>query len=874
MKLVLSGILIVFLISAPAWAVSISPEIIQVLRAGGQLDEIVLQDKAAREMGVWEANPDPYRFGVAADIDTLNCLIILVDFDDMPYTSGLPAEPANFDTLLFSWNTTPIGSMSDYYFETSYGQAYLMGQVTQWYRMPELYSYYVDGQRGFGNYPRNAQRLTEDAVTAADPDVDFTLYDNDNDGQVDALFVIHAGPGYEDTGNVNYVHSHAWVTSYPMTVDNVTVYRYSMEPEETASNQLITIGVFCHEFGHVLGLPDLYDYDYDSNGCGMWSIMAGGSWGGGGARPVHFDAWSKTALGWIAPTVVYEFMPQEQIDAVEIDPDIYQLFSQGIPSNEYFLVENRRWISFDMSLPGEGLLIYHVDESVPNNNNQLHYKVAVEQADGEYDLENNHGADAGDPWPGITDNRTFDDFSVPDAWYYYWGPSEVSVANISDSDSSMYADLAVEYSLPFYELLDVSFNDLVGNNNGSPDPGETVDLIFSAQNVRAQTANLEVHGSCDNAGITFVDSVSSMGSQPLNTPFGNDSDPLVFTVDPNMPVSFVTFTLTFVATEVDYQQEFEYTVLVGHPDILLVDDDGGLAEHTYYTGALDNLGLAYHIWDVSAQGSPAGILHNYLITIWFTGDTRIEPMSSEDVSGLINYLDFGARLLITSQDFVQRLSERGEPNDMTLLNDYLKLNYQGQENNHLTTGVPGTVFDDMQVLTAGNGGAGNQYSMDALTVLSGGQGMLQYGSGNTAGVGVSGNYAALTIGFGIEGIYNGYPGYETREDIIDAALSFLWGATDVDEVTSVIPEDFVLAQNYPNPFNASTKISFSLPQAGDAKIIIYDLLGRVVDVPMNEYKEAGNHSVIWKADNYTSGIYFYRLETAEGSYTRRMTLLK
>jgi hypothetical protein len=608
----------------------------------------------------------------------------------------------------------------------------------------------------------------------------------------------------------------------------------------------------------VLGLPDLYDYDYDSNGCGMWTLMAGGSWGGGGARPVHFDGWCKSALGWVTPTVVNEHLEQEQIDAVEIDPDIYQLFSQGIPTYEYFLVENRRWISFDMSLPGEGLLIYHVDENVPNNNNQLHYKVAVEQADGEYDLENNNGSDAGDPWPGTTDNRTFDDFSVPDAWYYYNGPSEVSVADISDSDSSMFADLAVEYNLPFYELLDISFNDLVGNNNGLPDPGETVDLIFAAQNVRAQTANLEVYGSSDNTGITFIDSVSNMGSQPLNTPFSNESDPLVFTVDPNFPVSFVTFNLTFVATEDNYQQEFEYTVLVGRPDILLVDDDGGLPEHTYYTDAMDSLGLPYHIWDVSVQGSPNSILNNYLITIWFTGDTRTEPMTSQNVSGLINYLDFGARLLITSQDFVQRLSERGEANDITLLNDYLKVDYQGQENNHLTTGVTGTVFEDMQVLTAGNGGAGNQYSMDALTMLTGGQEMLVYGTNTTAGVGVSGDYAALTIGFGIEGIYNGYPGYETREDIIDAALDFLWGATGTDDISMAIPEKIALAQ----------------PQACNVKVVIYDLLGRVVDVPIDEFKEAGNHSVTWNADKYTSGIYFYRLETADGSYTRRMTLLK
>ncbi|UCE66843.1 MAG: M6 family metalloprotease domain-containing protein [Candidatus Zixiibacteriota bacterium] len=874
MKTKLFAVFLAILIINSALGVSISPEIVRLLKANGQLGEIVLQDKIARERGVWEANPDPYRFGVTDDVDTLNCLIILVDFDDMPHENGLNTVPEDFDTLLFSWDYTPFGSMTDYYFETSYGQVYLTGQVTQWYRMPELYAYYVDGQRGFGDYPRNAQRLTEDAVLTADPDVDFSMYDNDGDLQVDALFVIHAGPGYESTGNFNHVHSHAYFTSYPVPVDGVTVYHYSMEPEEAGLNQLVTIGVFCHELGHVLGLPDLYDYDYDSDGCGMWSMMSRGSWGGGGARPVHFDAWSKTALGWVTPYVVQARMDQEQIDAVEHDPDIYQLFALGIPTYEYFLVENRRWIGFDMSLPGEGLLIYHVDETVPNNSNQNHYKVAVEQADGEFHLENNSGSDAGDPWPGTSDNRTFDDFSVPDAWYYFLGPSEVSVANISDSDSSMFADLTIEYNLPLYELLDVLFNDNVGNNNGYPDPGETVDLVFSARNVRAQVDDLVVTASCSENGITFIDSIINMGSQPLHTPFGNDADPFVFTVDSNFPVSFIELTLTFAAVGGDYQQQFQHSVLVGHPDILLVDDDGGLDEHTYYTDAMETLELPYHIWDISAQGSPRSILNQYLITIWFTGDTRLEPMSAQDVSGLINYLNFGARLLITSQDFVQRLSERGEANDIILLNDYLKVDYQGPESYHMTLGVAGTPFDGLQVLTAGNGGAGNQYSMDALTIFPGGQEMLEYGSGNTAGVGVSGNYAAITIGFGIEGIYNGYPGYNTREDIIDAALSFLWGATGTDDVKIAIPEDFALAQNYPNPFNASTNISFSLPQAGDLKIVIYDLLGRVVDIPLNEFKEAGGHTISWDGDKFTSGIYFYRLETAEGSYTRRMTLLK
>lgn len=233
MKLMIKVMIALAFLASYVQAVSIAPEIIEQLKQSGQLNEVVQADMDARARGVWQANPEPYRFGVATDVDTLHCLIILVDFSDMTHESGFHAEPYHFDTLLFSQGIRSPGSMTDYYDETSYGQAYLVGQVTNWYRMPETYAYYVNGERGFGSYPNNAQRLTEDAVTAADPDIDFSLYDNDNDGNVDALFVVHAGPGYEDTGNLNYIHSHAWVTSYQMHIDNVRIWGYSMEPEET-----------------------------------------------------------------------------------------------------------------------------------------------------------------------------------------------------------------------------------------------------------------------------------------------------------------------------------------------------------------------------------------------------------------------------------------------------------------------------------------------------------------------------------------------------------------------------------------------------------------------------------------------------------------
>lgn len=875
MKLKAIIIMTFLLTSRLAMAVSLSPESLEELKANGQLEQVVQTISAAMEKGVWEANPDPYRFGVTADVDTLHCLIILVDFVDNPYDARRVSEPEEFDTLLFSDGTTDPGSMTDFYFENSYGQAFLIGQVTEWYRMPQTYAYYVDGQNGFGSYPRNAQKLTEDAVLAADPDVDFTVYDNDDNGWVDALFVVHAGPGAEDSGgNPNLIWSHKWQTYSPVPVDGIYVSVYSQEPEETGGGQLVTIGVFCHEFGHVIGLPDLYDTDYSSSGMGYWSVMAGGSWGGGGARPVHFDAWCKYDLGWVNPTVVEDPLDDEQIDAVEFEPDVYQLFSLGVPDYEYFLVENRRRQLFDYSMPGEGILVIHVDETVQNNSNENHYKVIVEQADGRYDLEAGRGADGGDPYPGNTDNRTFDDYSTPDAWLYNGQPSEVSVSDVSDSDSTMFADLAVQYSGPLYELLDLSFDEISGNDNQRPEPGESLELLFSAQNIRALADDLTVTGGCSDSRIIFTDSISWIGETPPEVPFDNQGDPIVFSVPEDFPVSFVEFILTFTAQNGEFNQEFRRRVLVGMPELLLVDDDGGLNESDYFISAMENLEQVYDVWDVSAEGSPASALGEYLMVIWFTGDTRVEPMPTGDVEALTTYLDGGGRFLMTSQDFVQRLSERGDPADLALLEDYLRVGYETRETDAMVFGDDGTVFEGLQFLTAGSGGAGNQFSRDALILQDGGMQMLSYGSSRIAAVAAVNGYAALTFGFGIEAIYNDYPGWHDREHILDAAMNFLWQATPVFDPEDIIPISVSLHQNYPNPFNPSTAIAFDLPVSGPVRLVIYDLLGRMVDAPVDGILDAGSHTISWDGKDRPSGVYFYRLITSEETVTRRMTLLK
>ena len=355
---------------------------------------------------------------------TRRALVLLVDFSDNPSTK----PPAHFKALLFSQGSYTTGSMRDYYREVSYGQLNVIGDVFGWFRAPEPYSYYTNHEHGFGIYPRNVHRLVEDVVQLAGTDVNFSDYDLDNDGYVDALFIVHAGLGAESTLDPDHIWSHRSELMFPMTVAGVKVQGYTMEPEDGK------IGVFCHEFGHNLGLPDLYDTDYDSSGIGDWCLMAGGSWNGRGDTPAHMSAWCKMKLGWVTPRVIFNAEKAVSLAASATSAEILKLPVGDPASREYFLIENRRKEHFDRKLPGEGLLIWHVDDSRINNDNQSHFMVALEQADGLAELENGvDEGDSGDPFPGSVNLRSFNENTNPSSRSYDGADSKIAVSNIGDT---------------------------------------------------------------------------------------------------------------------------------------------------------------------------------------------------------------------------------------------------------------------------------------------------------------------------------------------------------------------------------------------------------------------------------------------------------
>ncbi len=384
-------------------------------------------------------------------------LVLLVDFSDKPSQ----VAPVFFDSLVFAKTQS---SVNRFYAENSYGTLDLVTvnhpSSSGWRRAPQTLNWYANNQYGlYGAYPQNARKLVEDVVDLVDPLVNFADYDNNGDGYVDGLAVVHSGPGAEVTGNANDIWSHKWAVYPPKPVDGVSVFNYSMEPEYQHSPGDMTIGVFCHEFGHAFGLPDLYDRDYSSRGIGSWSVMSFGSWNGSppGSAPAHFDAWCKTKLGFAAANDVPNNQTEVRIpNAEQSAAGIFRLWTNGTGNPEYFLAENRQKIGYDAALPSSGLLIWHIDEAVTTANNQAwyppnspsagHYKVALVQADNLWQLEKNESSgNSGDPFPGSTVNRAFNSSTRPNSNSYAGSATPVRVENISNSGDVMTADFADFY---------------------------------------------------------------------------------------------------------------------------------------------------------------------------------------------------------------------------------------------------------------------------------------------------------------------------------------------------------------------------------------------------------------------------------------------
>lgn len=360
-------------------------------------------------------------------------VIILAQFENKSFLSSNINE--EITSMVNSQNYTEngaTGSVRDYFFDNSLGkfdpQFTIVGPVTLDY--PQEYAQGAD----------NGQALVRDACEKADPLVDFSQFDLDGDGRVDMIYVIFAGHGSNVSGNdPNLIWPHAYALgSWQVQLDGVYCNRYACSTELQGgmnSTKRDGIGTICHEFGHVLGLPDFYDTDYEENGLaphpGNWSVMASGSYLNNSYTPCGYSAFERYALGWASP-VLLEENNTYTLEALNLSNKAYRINSAV--SNEYFLLENRQQTGWDKYLPGHGMLVFRVDSTntrvwqnntINNNPNHVYYELLR--------ADNQDSGGIGNPFPGLLNVTTISDDTTPGLRSWTGAKTGVKIEDITEN---------------------------------------------------------------------------------------------------------------------------------------------------------------------------------------------------------------------------------------------------------------------------------------------------------------------------------------------------------------------------------------------------------------------------------------------------------
>lgn len=682
----------------------------------------------------------------------IRVLALLIDFPDLPSQYTV----ADMQSLLTNPNhRSGDGSFKSYYSDASFGQLTITVDVMGWYTAVNNYAYYSDSAG-----TARAAKLVREAVDAAETaGANFANYDNDNDGDVDGILVVHSGPGAE-TGIPNrqrHIWSHRWVmsggASVPgggsVTYDGKFINDYMMNPETrgTLTNpRLVGIGVFAHEFGHNLGLPDLYDTDNtngDSEGIGNWGLMAGGTWLGGEHRPGGFCAWSKEDLGWITPiTLASSATGTYTLDpASNVQNDIIKITTSD--PTEYFLLENRQKVGRDLELPGHGLAIWHINTTKTNsfgnrvNGDENLKGVDLEEADGLNGLDNetNRG-DGGDLFPGTTNNTDFNLTSNPSSQLYNNFSSGLIVRNISEAGDSVTftlgAPVATCSGLTTLTALNGTFDDGSGmmanyddNQNCSwliqPTGATSITLNFNSFSTEAANDEVKVYDG-NSASATLIGTYSGL----------NQTIPAITSTGGALFIEFTTNnSVTEAGWEVSYTSTTPPTATCSGTTTLtastgVFDDGSATANYT------DNLSCRWLIQPAAATS----------ITLSFSA------FDTEATNDVVNIYDGTA----TSAALLGTFSGNSIPNSVTSSGGAMLLEFT--TNGTITSGGWNANYTSTV--------ASNPPTCSGLTTLTTATGFFDDGSGPSANYGDNSNCSWLIQPVGATSISLTFPFFFTE----------------------------------------------------------------------------------------------------------------
>ena len=307
-------------------------------------------------------------------------LVILAAFSDKSFSKGDDAIVKFYDEVLnqegYSQNGA-AGSVHDYFKDMSRGEFDLTFDIVGPVKVSKSATYYGGPSPIMGGTDHIGEFITE-AIKKADEkcDIDWKKYDWDNDGEVEQVFVLYAGYGQATGGPTGTIWPNAWTLDEALqnsdgnggfSIDGVFINQYACSNELYLDSGTVPmgLGVFCHEFSHCMGLPDMYDTNYGSTPTmGDWDLLAGGSYNGPhgiGWCPAGWTSYERAYAGWLELT---ELKAGDIIKGMtsleEADGKAYVIYNDN-HKDEYYLLENHKGMGWDKYTPENGLLIIHVD---------------------------------------------------------------------------------------------------------------------------------------------------------------------------------------------------------------------------------------------------------------------------------------------------------------------------------------------------------------------------------------------------------------------------------------------------------------------------------------------------------------------------------
>ena len=293
-------------------------------------------------------------------------LIILAQFPDEPFTYSR----TDFENLINGQG--PETALS--YFKDQWKGSYTFRfDITEIVTLPQNYAYY--GANNEDGEDEKAAEMIVDACAAVGPEVDFSAYDNDGDGEVDNVFVFFSGPNESEGAGDNRIWPHMWYVQSGARItyirDGVLVDNYActselrLDSNLTTFTTLATIGTFCHEYTHTFGIPDLYDTDSEDSGGyseAMWNcidLMDAGNHNDEGKTPPNYSAVERWFFEMSDGKPLTEGV--HTLRPVQENGDYYYMVADD--DSEIFLFECRQASGWDAHIGGNGLLIYHLDWS-------------------------------------------------------------------------------------------------------------------------------------------------------------------------------------------------------------------------------------------------------------------------------------------------------------------------------------------------------------------------------------------------------------------------------------------------------------------------------------------------------------------------------